>query len=142
MKIGESRQARQTKLSKMEIAEHLDSGQPLRSRTEEQAPDFSEINDKNIGYKLKVEQDGRGRSVYSLQNLTFRDFIKQYSQDNVSDWDIWLRVEGHLEYIARNQGSAVGGQIMLDAIATAALQREATTNAIKLIKEHYLNWGD
>lgn len=101
-------------------------------------PDFAEINQKTVGYQLiKPNQQGE---PYRLEVLTFENFILPYSCKAETPRQVYSRLEEALASAIRQQESIADGErpVRLDALATATLRREAMTNALQLIRQHYL----
>ena len=100
-------------------------------------PDFQEINQERVGYKISANQIG---GPYRLNVLTFEEFVPPYSHRAESHQQVYENLEKALASAIEQQDSVTGGKrsVMIDVLATAALQREAMINSIDLIREHYL----
>jgi len=100
-------------------------------------PDFQKINQERVGYQISANQLG---GPYSLNVLTFEEFVPPYSHKADSHKQVYENLEKALASAVEQQNSVTGGKrsVMMDVLATATLQREAMRNSIDLIREHYL----
>lgn len=99
--------------------------------------DFQEINQERVGYDIRGNKPG---GPYTLDALTFEEFIPPYSHNADSHEQVYHTLEQALASVVEQQNSVTGGQrsVMMDVLATATLQREAMRNSMDLIMEHYL----
>ncbi len=100
-------------------------------------PDFTEIKDKRVGYRIRVNHIGD--SIW-LETLTFGEFIPPYASGAETPQEVYRNLAQSLESNLEQQDSVTnwGRPVMLNVLATAALQREAMTNSMALIRTHYL----
>lgn len=100
-------------------------------------PDFQEINQESVGYRISANQPG---GPYRLDVLTFEEFIPPYSQRTDSHKQVYDNLEKELDSAIKQQDSVTDGKrsVMMDVLATATLQRESMRKSIDLIREHYL----
>ena len=95
-----------------------------------------EIKTTQVGYQLTAKGLGK---TYDLSVLRFEEFIAPYSCHCQNIEAVLGALEQHLSGIKSQQDSIVDSKrpVYIDVLARATLEREATKNAIDLLKTHY-----
>ena len=90
-----------------------------------------------IGYALRARDFNEH---YELVKLNFRDFIPPFSHKAKTVKDVYVALENNLAVLVQQQDSVTNCQrpVMLDVLARATLEREATKNAMLVIRTRYV----
>ncbi len=113
------------------------------------ALDFSEIDDRTVGYSMENDRNGHrsiGHSLkYSRRELKFGDLIRGYSEGKNGRWEVYRSLDQGLNEIdlamARMFDPESNVPINPEDVATLSLKRFAISNAMQLMVDVYLSKG-